>query len=83
MSVSISPLSTISCLSPFTEGAKRRGVAEHVMDAPVNRFLRVSKAHCLTERVLERLNFRSLGMFLFGVAILRGGSSWRSRHVPN
>ena len=33
-------------------------------DATVNHLLRVSKAHCPTERVFEGLNLRSLGTLL-------------------
>ena len=49
-------------LCTCTEGALRRGTAEHVMigHATVNHLLRT----CLTERQLEGLNFRSLGKLL-------------------
>ena len=62
MSIGVQPLISL----PFIEVAKRRGAAEHVMivDATVNPLLRVSKAHCPTERVFEGLNLRSLGTLL-------------------
>ena len=80
MSIGIPPLGPVSCLCPFTVGAKRGRAAEHVMigDATVNRLWRALKARSRTERVLEGLNFLSLGTF---PSRPPGGSSWRFHHM--
>ena len=85
MSIGVPPLGPVPCLCPFTGGAKRTGAAEHVMigNATVNRLWRALKARSRTERVLEGLNFRSLGTLPSRPPSCAGVLRGVSRHVPN